>query len=243
MTAPLFLVPADVLASAGAGDVVVLDGDEGRHAADVRRLRAGEQVSVGDGVGVVVRGEVAEVGRGRLTVSVRERVVLPRREPRLVVVQALAKGGRDEDAVEAMTEVGVDEVLGWSASRSVARWTDRTAAKWTASARAAAKQSRSAWVPVVGGPMSSAQVADRLRAATVAAVLHEEAEVRLASVAVPPSGEVVVVVGPEGGIAPDELALFAEAGAMSCRLGDAVLRSSTAGVVALSVLSATTRWR
>jgi 16S rRNA (uracil1498-N3)-methyltransferase len=243
VTAPLFLAPSDVLARVGAGDVIVLDGDEGRHAADVRRLRAGEPIDIGDGCGVVVHGEVAEVGRGRLTVSVRERIVVPRREPRFVVVQALAKGGRDEDAVEAMTEVGVDEVVGWQSSRSVAKWTDRTAAKWQSTARAAAKQSRSPWVPVVRGPASAADVAVQLRAAPLAVVLHESATDSLTSVELPATGEVVVVVGPEGGIADQELDAFRAAGAVVCRLGDTVLRSSTAGVAALSVLSAKSRWR
>ena len=243
MTAPLFFVAPDALVAVGSGDVVVLDGDEGRHAADVRRLRAGEAIDVGDGRGVVARGEVAEVARGRLTVKVRERVVVPERQPRLVVVQALAKGGRDEDAVEVMTEVGVDEVVGWQSSRSVAKWTDRTAAKWTSTARAAAKQSRSPWIPAVSGPASTAEVAQRLAKAAVALVLHESATEPLAAVEVPARGDVVVVVGPEGGIADDELEAFRGAGALVCRLGDTVLRSSTAGVVALSVLSATTRWR
>jgi 16S rRNA (uracil1498-N3)-methyltransferase len=243
VTAPLFLAPTEKLASVKPGDVVLLDGDEGRHAADVRRLRAGEAVDVSDGRGLVVHGDVAEVGRGRVTVAVRERVVVPPREPRFVVVQALAKGGRDEDAVEAMTEVGVDEVVGWQAARAVARWTERTAAKWQSTARAAAKQSRSPWVPVVSGPASTSQVAGRLRGAAVGVVLHESATRSLASLELPAAGEVVVVVGPEGGIADEELEDFRSAGAVECRLGDRVLRSSTAGVAALSVLSAKARWR
>jgi len=242
VTAALFLVPVEALADASPGDVVVLDGDEGRHAADVRRLRAGEPVDVGDGRGVVVHGEVADVSRGRLTVSVRERVVWPPRDPRFVVVQALAKGGRDEDAVEAMTEVGVDEVIGWQSSRAVAKWTDRTAAKWQSTARAAAKQSRSAWVPVVSGPSSTDDVVARIGSAALAVVLHEDATEPLASLEVPGSGDVLLVVGPEGGISPEELAAFEAAGARTCRIGDTVLRSSTAGVVAVSLLSANLRW-
>ena len=243
MTAPLFLASAEALAEASPGDVVVLDGDEGRHAADVRRLRAGEPVDVGDGHGLLLRGVVAEVGRGRVTVSVQSRVVVPERRPRLVVVQALAKGGRGEDAVEAMTEVGVDEIVCWQASRSVARWTERTGSRWVSTAQAAAKQARSPWVPRVTGPATTADVALRLRAATSGVVLHEDAATALASLDVPGDGEVVVVVGPEGGVAPDELDAFEAAGARVCRLGDTVLRSSTAGVAALSILNAATRWR
>lgn len=239
MTAPLFLAPTSAL----DGDVVVLDGDEGRHAAGVRRLRAGEPISVSDGRGLLVHGVVSEVERGRVTLSVRERVLVDVAQPRLVVVQALAKGGRDEDAIEAMTEIGVDEVVAWSASRSIARWTDRTSAKWQATVREAAKQSRRPWVPDVTGPASTADVAARLAAGSLAVVLHEAATHPLAAVALPDEGDVVVVVGPEGGIAPDEIDAFVVAGAVACRLGDSVLRSSTAGVAALSVLSAMRRWR
>jgi 16S rRNA (uracil1498-N3)-methyltransferase len=159
------------------------------------------------------------------------------------VVQALAKGGRDEDAVESMTEVGVDEVLGWSASRSVAKWTDRSQAKWQSTADAAARQSRRSWWPIVDGPLSTAAVAKRLAEATLAVVLHESAADQLAAIAVPTSGEIVVVVGPEGGIAESELTAYQEAGARLVRLGDTVLRSSTAGVAALSAICAQTRWR
>jgi 16S rRNA (uracil1498-N3)-methyltransferase len=161
----------------------------------------------------------------------------------LVVVQALAKGGRDEDAVEAMTEVGVDDVVGWSASRSVAKWTERTGPKWQTTAGAAARQARRSWWPTVAGPLSTAEVATRLAAADLGLVLHEDATQSLASVAVPDSGEIVLVVGPEGGINDQELAAFSAAGAATVRLGETVLRSSTAGVAALSVVAARTRWR
>ena len=239
MTAALFLADRAAL----LGQRVVLDGAEGRHAADVRRLRAGEVVDLTDGAGFLVHGVVADLARGRLVVDVRERVEVPAPDPRLVVVQALAKGGRDEDAVEAMTEVGVDEVVGWQAARSVARWTDRTAAKWTTTVREAAKQSHRAWVPAVTGPASTDDVARRLTTAALAVVLHEQATDPLARLTPPASGDVVVVVGPEGGITPDEVAAFEAAGARVCRLGGTVLRTSTAGVAALSVLNAATRWR
>ena len=237
MTPPLFLGPAAALAASP----LVVDGPEGRHASEVRRLRAGEAVWVGDGAGVIVEGVVATVERGAVTVDVARRREVAQPTPRFVVVQALAKGGRDEDAVEAMTEVGVDEVVGWSARRGIAKWTPRTQARWESVARAATKQTRRAWLPAVSGPATTAQVAERLANAALSIVLHESAVEPLPPP--PADGEVVVVVGPEGGIAEEELAAFQEAGAHVCRLGDMVLRASTAGVAALSVLSAATRWR
>jgi 16S rRNA (uracil1498-N3)-methyltransferase len=238
MTAPLFLATTETLDA----ERVVLDGPEGRHAADVRRLQPGEAIDLSDGAGLLLRGLVAEVTRGRVVVDVRERVAVPAPLPRFVVVQAVAKGGRDTNAVEAMTEVGVDEVVGWQAERSVARWSERAAARWSATAREAAKQARRPWVPAVSGPVDGREVAERLRAAALAVVLHEDATEPLAGTQLPVGGDVVLVVGPEGGITERELDAFRAAGARVCRLGAPVLRTSTAGVAALSVLSAAARW-
>jgi 16S rRNA (uracil1498-N3)-methyltransferase len=173
--------------------------------------------------------------------------VEPRPELRFVLVQALAKGGRDDLAVETATELGVDEVVPWQAARSVVVWRgprgEKARASWVATVRAAAKQSRRARVPVVGPVVSGRALADRLARAELAVVLHEEATTPLASLDLPDAGAVVLVVGPEGGIAPEELEQLTAAGAVTARLGDHVLRSSTAGAAALAVLSAATRWR
>jgi 16S rRNA (uracil1498-N3)-methyltransferase len=215
----------------GPGDRVQLDGDEGRHASDVRRLRVGEPIDLTDGAGTVVHASVAEVHRGGLVAEVTSLQSVERPGPRLTVVQAPAKGGRDEQAVEAMTEIGVDEVVGWSSERCIARWTDRTA------------ESRRAWWPAVSGPATTEAVAALCRSADLAVVLHEAAVDPLAGLAVPAGGEIVVVVGPEGGITERELAMLGAAGARVVRLGDTVLRASTAGAAALAVLCAATRWR
>jgi 16S rRNA (uracil1498-N3)-methyltransferase len=210
----------------------------------VRRLRVGEVVWLTDGRGARGHGSVEAVRRGALDLTIIEWVALPPPAPRLVVVQALAKGGRDEDAVESMTEVGVDEILGWSASRSVAKWTDRTQSKWQSTTDAAARQARRSWWPTIAGPVSTDEVAKRLEAATLALVLHESTTTeQLSALEAPTVGEVIVVVGPEGGISDGELSVFEAAGARTVRLGDTVLRSSTAGVAALSAICVQTRWR
>lgn len=237
MTPPVFRA-----AGAITRGVTTLGGPEGRHAADVRRLAVGEPIALTDGAGTMGSGVVVAVRRGELDISIDDVSVVPSPSVRLVAVQALAKGGRDEQAIEAMTEVGVDEVVGWAASRSIARWTDRTEAKWRATVEAAAKQSRRAWWPAVSGPLRTAEVADRIARAALGVVLHESASESLTSLAIPAAGEVVVVIGPEGGITDEELAAYAAAGARVVRLGETVLRSSTAGVAALSVISARTRW-
>lgn len=239
MTTPVFFA---AIASAEAGDQIVLSGEEGRHAADVRRLRVGERVDLTDGVGAVAHATVTFARRGELTVVVRDREVTPVPTPDLTVVQALAKGARDEQAVEAMTEIGVDHVIGWEAARCVARWTERTEAKWTATARAASKQSRRTRWPAIGGPATIADVAALCRAADLALILHERSSAPLLPLLTTDLSSVVIVVGPEGGITDEELAVLDDAGGHQVRLGPTVLRSSTAGAVALSVVSAATRW-
>jgi 16S rRNA (uracil1498-N3)-methyltransferase len=236
VTAPLFLAD-DVSAN-----VLTLAGDEGRHAATVRRIQPGERVDVGDGRGTVAECVVASVTGATVTLDVTTHRIEPPPQPRLVVVQALAKGDRAEDAVEAMTEVGVDEFVPWAAARSIVRWEgergEKARNRWAATARAAAKQSRRAWVPVVAPLASTADVAARLVTASLAVVLHEAA-----TAALPPpahDGEIVVVVGPEGGLTDEEVAAF---GGTPYRLGRSVLRTSTAGVAASAVLLAqTSRW-
>jgi 16S rRNA (uracil1498-N3)-methyltransferase len=247
MTLPLHLVDPALLAGLAPGDPVVLDGPEGRHAATVRRARVGERLDLADGAGTRVRTEVVRVGSGTLDLRVESVRREPEPEPRFVLVQALAKGDRDEQAVEAATEVGVDEVVPWQAARSVVQWRgergERSRRKWDAVLVAATKQSRRARRPALGATCTTGDLAQRCRTAAAAYVLHEDAATPLAAVDLPDAGEVLLVVGPEGGIAVDELERLEAAGAVAVRLGPTVLRSSSAGPAALALLSARSRWR
>ncbi|SOD74710.1 16S rRNA (uracil1498-N3)-methyltransferase [Jatrophihabitans sp. GAS493] len=240
MTPPLFLLP-ELPPGVAVGALLTLSGDEGRHAARVKRMTAGEAVLVGDGRGLVVECEVQRVGSDEVVLSVLAVRVHPAASPRLVVIQALPKGERAELAVEVMTELGVDEIVPWSASRSIVQWHgargEKALQRWRSTAREAAKQSRRSFIPSVSALASTAAVAGRLRAATTALILHEDASVGISAAPLSTAGDVLLVVGPEGGISPDELAAFADAGASAIRLGSEVLRTSTAGAAALAALS------
>jgi 16S rRNA (uracil1498-N3)-methyltransferase len=218
MTAPVFVLDGpDAPPLAAPGDIW-LTGPEGRHAVSVRRMRTGEEVVLTDGAGTGAYGSVTAVeGKDRLRVAVTGVRTEPEPQPRITVVQALPKGDRGELAVETMTETGVDVIVPWKASRCITQWRAergaKSLAKWRATAREAGKQSR------------------RLRF------------VPLATAPLPERGDIVLVVGPEGGVSPDELAAFAEAGAAPHRLGNTVLRTSTAGTAAAALLLARTgRW-
>jgi 16S rRNA (uracil1498-N3)-methyltransferase len=247
MTLPLHLLGAEALAGRGVGDVVVLDGAEGRHAATVRRTRVGEHLLLTDGAGLRVEGEVVAVGAGTLDLRVLSVALDPPPTPRFVLVQALAKNDRDDQAIEAATECGVDEVVPWQAARCVVQWRgergEKARRKWDAVLVAATKQSRRTRRPALAPTASTADLAARVQDAAAAYVLHEDASLPLASVTLPDAGDVLLVVGPEGGVSPEELDTLTGAGAIAVRLGGTVLRSSSAGPAALAVLSTSSRWR
>lgn len=231
------------------GDLLVLVGAEAHHAVAVRRVRIGEPVSVTDGRGAWSDGSVEEVSSGRLVIRATSVRRIERSGPRFALVQALAKGGRDEQAVQMATELGVDEVVPWQADRSVSRWDTRKAMKgrqrWESITREASKQAHRAWLPQVGELVVGRDVAGLTGGATVI-VLDPWTETGITDLA----GEalsaerVLIIVGPEGGISPEELEALVLAGAHRVRLGEHVLRTSTAGPAALAVLSVRSgRWR
>ncbi|WP_116050958.1 16S rRNA (uracil(1498)-N(3))-methyltransferase [Amycolatopsis palatopharyngis] len=246
-TPPVFLVPR-----LPEGEDAVLDGEEARHAATVRRLRPGEWLVLSDGAGGLADCVVAQARPGRdaeLILDVRQWRHEPAPELTVTVVQALAKGDRGELAVELATEAGADAVLPWRAARSVARWDEgqrgaKALQRWRASARSAAKQARRAWLPEVREPVSTRELVELVRGSARTLVLDAEAAGPIDAAVLPERGEVLLVVGPEGGITAEELAALTDAGAVGVRLGHTVLRTSTAGAVALGAIGVlSTRWR
>lgn len=247
MSAPLFYAPDGALEHLAPGDAWVLDGEEGHHAADVRRLGTGEQLRLADGSGRVALATVTGAERGRLHLQVEAVASQTPAQPRYTLVQALAKGDRDLMAIEAATELGVDRVVPWQAERSIVRWraerVEKSHRKWVSTALAAAKQARRATVPTVAPLADRAAVAALIGAVDLALVLHEDGTVPLSGVDLPERGEIVLIVGPEGGVSTQETQVFEQAGARTVVLGPTVLRSSTAGPAAVAVLSSRQRWR
>jgi 16S rRNA (uracil1498-N3)-methyltransferase len=247
MVATLFYVDA----LPDTGSLAVLDGDEGFHAATVRRIRPGERLVLGDGAGGLAQCEVEHAGGDGLRARVLKRWSVAAGRPPVTVVQALPKSERSELAIELATEAGADAFLGWQSARCVASWqgarVDKGLRRWRAVARSAARQSRRAHIPPVDGVLSTAGLSQRIRdevaAGAVVLALHESATDPLTNIQVAQANAIFLVVGPEGGIAPDEIAALTEAGAVPVRLGPQVLRTSTAAAVALGALGVLTpRW-
>ncbi|NKZ13526.1 16S rRNA (uracil(1498)-N(3))-methyltransferase [Mycolicibacterium septicum DSM 44393] len=247
MSTALFYVDA----LPGAGELAVVDGDEGFHASNVRRIRVGEQLDLSDGAGVLAHCVVEETAKGRLSARVTERVDIAVPRPTVTVVQALPKSDRSELAVELATEAGADGFVAWQATRCVARWdgpkVDKGLRRWEAVARSAARQSRRAYVPAVEGvvstPALTQRVADAVAGGAVVLALHESATEPIAELPLGQADSLMLIVGPEGGIADEEIAALTGAGAKAVRLGPTVLRTSTAAAVALGAIGAlTARW-
>jgi 16S rRNA (uracil1498-N3)-methyltransferase len=253
---PVFFTAPGTLNQQVPGSAFVLGGTEARHAVTVKRIGVGEAVDIADGAGKRLTGTVTAVAAGELTVECVDLAEEPRPGTRLVLVQALAKGDRDELAAETATELGIDAVIPWQAERSIVRWKAERAAKahakWQSVVTAAAKQARRAWIPEVRAAVDGVGLQAAVAAADLAVILHEDAvrplrqvlEAWLESVG---SGEVVaddagsrevlLIVGPEGGISPREVTRLCDAGAVTALLGHHVLRSSTAGPAATVLAS------
>jgi len=269
---PVFFTAPGTLDGLVPGSVFILDGPEARHAVTVKRLAVGESVDIADGAGKRLTGAVAAVAPNELTVTCSELSDEPQPAVRLVLVQALAKGDRDELAAETATELGIDAVVPWQAERSIVRWKAERAAKahakWQSVVTAAAKQARRAWIPEVRSAVDGAGLQAAVAAADLAIILHEDAVRPLRQVleawqagfapedtaaedsAAGSSGragsedrgsgggrEVLLIVGPEGGISPREVTRLCDAGAVTALLGHHVLRSSTAGPAATVLAS------
>ncbi|EGD57038.1 16S rRNA (uracil(1498)-N(3))-methyltransferase [Gordonia neofelifaecis] len=248
MTPPLFWVDE----VPRAGDTTVLSGPEGRHAVTVTRIASGESVILGDGRGTTAECEVVDVaGKDRLTVRAGRVQFHTRAKPLVTIVQALPKAERSELAVDLMTEAGVDAIVPWQSSRSIARWSGSKAVKgvekWRSTAATAAKQARRAWIPEVADLAGTTDVRDLAARVTagggIVALLHEDGSVPFRSIDFSDAPEVVFVIGPEGGLADSEIADLTALGGTSVVLGPEVLRTAAAGAVALGALGAVTdRW-
>jgi 16S rRNA (uracil1498-N3)-methyltransferase len=226
---------------------VELTGDEAHHAVAVRRTRTGEPVALTDGRGREAAGVVSDTGRRLMRVRVEALTHHEEPSPTIWVAQALAKGDRGERAVEMLTEIGVARIIPWAAERSVGQWRgergDKALAKWRATARESSKQSRRPWFAEVAPLMGTTDLVALIRATELTVALHEEASGSLSQLAVPDTGTVLLVVGPEGGLTDGEVRAMTDAGAHAIGLGSEVLRTSTAGVAAAAaVLSRTARW-
>ena len=238
MVLPLFSVPQSTTLK--IGDSYSLDGPEGKHAATVRRMRVGEGIQLTNGFGLRATGRVLSATGNSLVIEINDVVQEELPSLRLTLVQALAKGDRDELAVQAGTELGATRIIPWQAARSISRWegdkAEKSRTRWQTIAQEAAKQSLRVWNPTVLPVASTKQLIELLAEYQEVLVLEPTSQISIADLGLV-SGDVALVVGPEGGIDSSELEKFASAGFKLVHLGSGVLRTSTAGLAAISFLA------
>lgn len=243
MSAAEFLISPGEITS--ATKTFTLTGNEGRHAATVKRMRSGEVINLCDGQGIRAIATVTTVHKHSIEVDIMSVSYEAAPEPKFIVVQALAKGERAELAVEMLTEVGADAIIPWKAEHSIGKWdaVDKGLEKWRRTSRESSKQSRRAWIPEIGELHSTEQICELITQAQSAFVLHESADQALAACAIREQGTIMLIVGPEGGISPNELAAFAASGARVVHMGASIMRTSTAGAIAVGgLLMRSQRW-
>lgn len=232
-----------------SGSVVGLSGTEGRHAVQVKRIAVGERLELIDGTGTRAVVAVTELSAKDRLMGVIESITYePPPVPQVTVVQALPKSERSELAIDLLTQAGADVIIPWQGSRCVTKWATPAKAakgitKWQAAARAAAKQSRRAVIPQIRAVAATLDVEKLIATADVALVLHEKATLSIKNVTLDKAQNVLLIVGPEGGISDTELSAFQHAGAQAIMLGPQVLRTASAGMVALAAIGMrTARW-
>lgn len=223
------------------GEVIEIDGDEAHHAIKVLRINLGEEVLISDGSGNWVRAKVEDIAKKSLTARVVERGFQETRTPKLVIVQALPKSDRVKEAIEILVESGVDLIIPWQSERSISKWQKDSLSKWKSVATAATKQSRRFRVPEIIEQLSLSELLEIESEKSAIVVMHESAEAKISTVVTrkfAELNEIVIVIGPEGGLTENELALLQGAGAHIVGLGPEVFRSAHAGGAALSAVSA-----
>ena len=223
-----------------------IKGTEAHHALRVRRVREKEKLVVTDGFGLVGEVEVLALGPGdQVTVKVVDKKNKVKKKPKVAVAQALAKGERSDLAVESLTEVGVDEIIPWQANRCIVKWDDKSekgVEKWKQIARESSKQSRRAFFPEIINCLNSKELVGIFEDFSKVIVLDPDSTVLFTDLVEHITDDVLLIIGPEGGIDENEMQLFSEYGALTATLGETILRTSTAGGISAAILLSKTRW-
>jgi 16S rRNA (uracil1498-N3)-methyltransferase len=226
------------------GQTQELSGDEGHHAVSVMRLSVGEQIKIADGSGNWVSGTITEVNKRSLKIDVAQRGNAQAGKPELVVVQAVTKSDRTKEMLELLTVGGADQIIPWQAERCISKWQSDSAQKWMSSIKESAKQARRVKLPILADEVTTSQLVKLFQSTDKVVILHEGAMNGISQLNLSNNLErIILIIGPEGGISDAEISQLENAGAVTARLGDLVLRSAHAGFAALAAIqSSIGRW-
>ena len=222
---------------------IEVDGDEAHHGVNVLRLKQSEEVKISDGAGSWGIGKVSQLSKKSFTVEISDRGFEATAKQRVIVVQAILKNDANKEAVDFLTQVGADEIIPWQSQHSIGKIDDKSLSKWQSTTRESSRQSRRVRIPVISNADSTESLISKIKGLQNIFVLHESAENRLSQIEINQEADVILIVGPEGGLSEIEVNTFVTAGAKIVRLGESVLRAANAGAAAVSVvMSRTGKW-
>lgn len=227
-------------------DPIILSDDEAHHAIKVRRTNIGEKIFVTDGNGLVVEALVTKIGPGnRLEAQVLNKQNQIIQSPIICVAQAIAKGDRADLSIELLTEVGVDQIIPWQANRCISKLEDKSdklIQKWQNTSRESTKQSRRALVPQILDLVTTSQLVNLFNKYEKVVILDPDSDNKFIDTVKSVTKNVLLVIGPEGGIDDSEMQSFKNANANFTSLGNSILRTSSAGAISSAILLANTKW-
>ena len=217
------------------GQIYEFDNEDATHAVRVLRMKAGDTFMLSDGNGSWSQVKAFAVKKKSLEVEVVASGFQENLPTTITVVQALPKSDRAKEAIELLTEAGVDRIVPWQSSRSIGKASD----KFSVTAREASKQSRRLRIPEVTDNATTEQICEAIKLSDLAVVFHESSTTKLSdAISSHNVAHLLIIIGPEGGITPTELDLFTEAGAKVALMGRPILRSAHAGIAAVAAISA-----
>lgn len=209
--------------------------DDANHAIRVLRMQAGDEFMLSDGNGSWSQVVATEVKKKSMQVRVMDSGFQAPLATTITVIQALPKGDRAKEAIELLTEAGVDRIVPWASARSIGKGSE----KFAITAREASKQSRRFRIPEVTEVATTAQICEAIKLSDLAIAFHESATSKLSDQVSSHNVEhLLIIIGPEGGLTDEEIAAFTEAGAKVALMGRPILRSAHAGIAAVSAVSA-----
>jgi len=217
------------------GGLYEFANDDANHAIRVLRMQTGVEFMLSDGQGSWSQVVATEVKKKSMQVRVIDSGFQQPLATTITVVQALPKGDRAKEAIELLTEAGVDRIVPWASARSIGKGSE----KFAITAREASKQSRRFRIPEVTETATTAQICEAIKVSDLAIAFHESATSKLSDQVSSHNVEhLLIIIGPEGGLTDEEIAAFTDAGAKVALMGRPILRSAHAGIAAVSAVSA-----
>lgn len=226
------------------GDLIRITGPDVQHISKVLRLKEGAELIVADGTGLEYYGRITSLGKWEVMVSVSQKQQAQSESPvKVTLLQGIPKGDKMELIIQKCTELGINRIVPVVTKRTVVQLSEEKARtrrqRWQRIAEEAAKQSQRARIPVVEEVIPLAEALVRYGNQPLLVPWEEEKAQTMKEVLKAQRGkcsQLALLIGPEGGLDPEEVALAKAQQAWAVTLGPRILRTETAGLAALTMI-------